>query len=81
MPGKRAQVLGFTLDEIGSLLELDEAHACADTRTMAAHKLQVIEHKLADLKSMRNPLIALVRQCDVGAAKGSCPIIQALAAD
>jgi MerR family transcriptional regulator, mercuric resistance operon regulatory protein len=78
---KKAQVLGFTLEEIGSLLELDEAHACAETRELASHKLEVIENKLADLKAMRKGLIALLRQCDTGAARGACPIIHALAAD
>jgi len=78
---KRAQVLGFTLDEVGSLLELDEARACADTRELAAYKLQVIEGKLADLKAMRKALTALLRQCDTGSTKGCCPIIHALAAD
>lgn len=78
---KRAQTLGFTLDEIGSLLELDEAHACAETRGLAVHKLQVIESKLTDLKAMRQALSALLSQCDTGATKGSCPIIHALAAD
>ncbi len=78
---KRAQVLGFTLDEVGSLLELDEAHTCADTRKLAANKLQVIEGKLADLNAMRKALTALLRQCDTGSTKGSCPIIHALAAD
>jgi MerR family transcriptional regulator, mercuric resistance operon regulatory protein len=78
---KRAQVLGFTLEEIGSLLELDEAHACAETREFAAHKLEVIESKIADLKAMRKALTALLRECDTGAAKGGCPIIHALAVD
>jgi MerR family mercuric resistance operon transcriptional regulator len=78
---KRAQVLGFTLEEIGSLLELDEAHACAETRDLAAHKLQVIEDKLADLNAMRKALTTLMRQCDAGAMRGVCPIIHALAAD
>ena len=78
---KRAQVLGFTLDEVGSLLELDEARACAATRVLAAHKLQVIVGKLSDLKAMRKALTALVQQCAVGAKKGGCPIIHALAAD
>ncbi len=78
---KRAQVLGFTLNEVGSLLELEEAHACAETRDLAAHKLQVIESKLTDLKAMRKALSALLRQCDTGATKGGCPIIHALAAD
>lgn len=78
---KRAQVLGFTLDEVGSLLDLDEAGACVETRELAAHKLQVIEDKLADLKAMRKALTALLRQCDTGATQGNCPIIHALAAD
>lgn len=34
---KRAQGLGLTLDEIGSLLDLDESRACAETRELAAH--------------------------------------------
>jgi len=78
---KRAQVLGFTLDEVGSLLELDESRACADTRDLAAHKLHVIEGKLADLKAIRKALTTLLRQCDLGATEGSCPILHALAAD
>lgn len=78
---KRAQALGFTLEEIRGLLELDEAHACAETRELAAHKLEAIEAKLADLTAMRKALAALLRQCDVGAMKGNCPIIHTLGAD
>ena len=78
---KRAQALGFTLEEIGGLLELDEAHACAETRELAAHKLGAIETKLADLAAMRKALTALVRQCDAGAMQGNCPIIHALGVD
>ncbi len=78
---KRAQALGFTLVEIGSLLELDETHACAETRQLASHKLEKIEAKLVDLRAMRKALTTLLRQCDAGAMKGNCPIIDALAAD
>jgi MerR family mercuric resistance operon transcriptional regulator len=78
---KRAQVLGFTLEEIASLLALDEARACARTRGLAAHKLKVIEDKLADLRAMRKALTALMRQCDSGATRDACPILHALAAD
>lgn len=78
---KRAQALGFTLEEIGGLLELDEAHACAETRELASHKLQTIETKLADLVAMRKALTALLCQCDAGAMKGNCPIIHALGSD
>lgn len=78
---KRAQVLGFTLEDVGSLLDLDEAHACEETRQLAAHKLQLIDDKLADLKVMRKALTALLRQCEAGATTAGCPIIRALAAD
>jgi MerR family transcriptional regulator, mercuric resistance operon regulatory protein len=78
---KRAQVLGFTLDEIVGLLDLDEAGACAETRDLAARKLQLIESKLADLTAMRKALSKLMRQCDSVGGTAACPIIHALTAD
>lgn len=76
---KRAQALGFTLEEILGLLDLAASQACAATRELAEHKLQVIHDKLADLDAMREALEALVGQCDSGSPAGPCPIIQALA--
>lgn len=78
---KRAQGLGFTLDEIASLLSLDEARACADTRDMAARKLELIRCKLADLTAMRKALSTLMRECDSTGAAGVCPLIAALGMD
>lgn len=77
---KRAQVLGFTLEEISGLLELDEFVDCAATRELAEHKLQLIERKLADLTAMRKVLAQLTRECGKG-GPAACPIIHALAAD
>ncbi|HEY8033919.1 MAG TPA: Hg(II)-responsive transcriptional regulator [Methylocella sp.] len=78
---KRAQALGFTLEEIASLLRLDGADCCADTRELAAHKIALIERKLLDLAAMRAALAALVHQCNTGQAGGPCPIISVLAQD
>jgi MerR family mercuric resistance operon transcriptional regulator len=78
---KRAQALGFTLEEIASLLRLEGADCCADTRELAAHKVALIERKLLDLAAMRDALSALVRQCETGQAEGLCPIISVLAQD
>ena len=75
---KRAQALGFTLEEVSGLLALDDAHACAKTRELATHKLEVIVSKLDDLKAMRKALTSLLRKCDAGADNGGCPIIHAL---
>ena len=76
---KRAQALGFTLSEIGTLLALDAARVCHDTRALAAHKLTSIEQKMADLAAMRRVLDDLVQQCDAGGGGAECPIIDALA--
>ena len=78
---KRAQVLGFTLEEVTGLLHLEEACACAETRALAAHKVDVIDRKLADLAAMRKALASLVRQCDAGEPAKGCPIIQVLSQD
>lgn len=78
---KRAQALGFTLSEIGRLLRLDAAGACAETRALAARKLVVIERKLADLVTMQQALARLVQQCDAGDGAMACPIVDVLARD
>lgn len=76
---KRAQALGFTLDEIAALLQLDECSACAETRELAARKLASIEHKLADLTAMREALMRLIAQCEQGQPlRQPCPILHAL---
>jgi MerR family mercuric resistance operon transcriptional regulator len=78
---KRAQAIGFTLQEIASLLSLDDAHACAETRALAARKLASIDRKLADLAAMREALAGLVRQCGSAAGASPCPIIGVLDRD
>ncbi len=78
---KRAQALGFTLKEVSGLLGLEEACACAETRALAAHKVDLIDRKLADLAAMRQALASLVQQCDAGEPAEGCPIIQALSQD
>lgn len=75
---KRAQALGFTLEEVTALLHLEAACLCAETRALAAHKVDIIDRKLADLAAMREALVSLVRQCDGGKSCKGCPIIQAL---
>ena len=40
---KRAQQLGFTLEEVKSLLKLEDGQSCRETRLLAEHKLALIE--------------------------------------
>ena len=78
---KRAQALGFTLEEITELLRLEEARACAETRALATHKMELIERKLTSLAAMRKALAGLVQQCDRKQPAKGCPIIQVLEQD
>lgn len=78
---KRAQAIGFTLEEIVELLRLEEARACAETRALAAQKMQLIDRKLTDLAAMRKALTGLVQQCDRKQPAKGCPIIQVLEQD
>lgn len=76
---KKAQALGFTLGEVGALLTLDAACACAETRSLAARKLVLIDQKMGDLAAIRQVLGELVQQCDAGSGGADCPIIDVLA--
>jgi MerR family mercuric resistance operon transcriptional regulator len=78
---KRAQALGFTLEEIQDLLALDQRKACLETRGLAAHKVELITQKIDDLSKMKKSLARLVRSCDASAADAPCPIIHLLADD
>lgn len=78
---KRAQSLGFTLEEVLGLLALNEKKACLETREIGAHKLVLIEHKIAGLSKIKKALSTLVRSCDASSAGEPCPIIQLLVND
>jgi MerR family mercuric resistance operon transcriptional regulator len=78
---KRAQGLGFTLKEIAELLRLEEARACAETRALATHKMELIDQKLTGIARMRKELAGLVRQCDRKHPMKGCPIIEVLEQD
>lgn len=78
---KRAQLLGFTLDEIASLLKLEGSRTCVCTRDLAARKLAVVEAKLSDLHAMKTALATMVSRCDSEGPSAGCPIIKALVDD
>ena len=75
---KRAQRLGFTLDEVRSLLLLEDGQGCGAARALAQAKLEAIEARMADLKRMRQALGSLVAECGSGRGRRRCPIIDSL---
>jgi len=76
---KRAQALGFSLEEIALLLGLSDGNHCAETKALAETKLAMVEGKISDLAAIRNVLAGLVNECARGSRNSGCPIIDALA--
>ncbi|MGF1631131.1 MAG: Cu(I)-responsive transcriptional regulator [Kiloniellaceae bacterium] len=77
---QRARSLGFSVEEVGSLLALwrDRSRSSAEVKAMAEHRLADIERKIAELAEMRETLRHLMERCH-GDARPECPILQGLA--
>ncbi len=77
---RRAKELGFSLKEIGELLQLRShpAENREQTRTKARAKIDDIDRRLADLSRMRNVLSELAEACSRGTDTEPCPILMAL---
>lgn len=74
---KRAQQLGFSLQEIADLLELSDGH-CSDVRKRAEKKRDKIKKQIKDLQSLQATLDQLIDTCNFGGGNHICPIIETL---
>ncbi|MFI7063775.1 MerR family transcriptional regulator [Kribbella sp. NPDC050124] len=77
---KRAQELGFTLDEIEELVHLDSGgpDSCDAARALAEHRRDDLAARIRDLQSMHDSLAALVATCDLPRADRSCALLDAI---
>lgn len=77
---KRAQELGFSLDDVETLLHLAEGgpDGCDGVRTIAAAKVADLDQRIADLQALRDGLTRLVATCEKPRAERECPILHEL---
>jgi Hg(II)-responsive transcriptional regulator len=77
---KRAQQLGFTLDDIEGLLRLAGGgpSSCREVRALAAAKIADMEERIEMLQAMRRSLLALVDTCHRRSGGRECPLIEAI---
>lgn len=77
---RQAQVLGFTLEEIGELLSLrmQPGTTCADIRMRAKEKLSAVEKKIRDLQRIKQALTRLAVACQGEGPTNGCPILESL---
>jgi len=74
---RRAQTLGFKLDEVENLLFLSVGH-CVEIQSLAEQKLDQVHDKIKDLQKLEAALSDLVRQCNASVDKAHCPIVDTL---
>ncbi len=75
---KSAQRLGFSLEEIAALLQLEDGTHCDEARVMAEEKLEDVRAKLRDLRRIETTLRRLVADCCSAEGTITCPLIAAL---
>jgi MerR family mercuric resistance operon transcriptional regulator len=77
---RSAQAAGFTLAEIGELLELDSSDDRARARQLAQARVAALDEKIEELRQAREALAALASAC-THKRGGPCPILDAFEPD
>jgi MerR family mercuric resistance operon transcriptional regulator len=77
---KRAQELGFTLQEVEELLALKvtDPHSCAAVEAAARGKIADVERRLVELERLRAALGRLVSACSSRVPTAECPVLEML---
>lgn len=74
---RRAQQLGFSLEDIRELLELSSSD-CKRVEKLAVAKLSLVKAKLRQLRRIESVLAKTVEQCARRKGDQPCPIIETL---
>ena len=77
---RRAQQLGFTLDEIASLLQLSDGTDRRSVRRITAARLAQLQERMADMQKMADVLQHLLHACERAGGATRCPIIESIGA-
>ncbi len=75
---RRAKALGFSLDDVRTLLSLSEEPDIAEVKRAAQRKLGDIERRIAELERIRAGLNTLIEACPGHGRSEACPILNAL---
>lgn len=75
---RTAQWLGFSLDEIGGLLTLQDGTHCDEARALGEQKLTSVRQKISNLQRIERALDGLVQECCTQRGNVECPLIASL---
>lgn len=75
---RRAQAMGFSLEEISGLLAVRGQRACQQTRQLTELKLVDVRRRLVELRTLENDLVDLVAECAQVGEGDCCPTLDFL---
>lgn len=77
---KRAQSLGFSLNEISDLLtvRVETGYTCGDVKARVRAKIADVENRIGKLERMRQALLRLAGRCKGRGPVSGCPILEEL---
>ena len=80
---QRAKDVGFTLKDIGELLDLRQVPgtSCTDIKLRATQKIEEVDLKIRDLKKIHDALARMIMKCSGSGALSQCPILEELDID
>jgi MerR family transcriptional regulator, copper efflux regulator len=78
---RRAQALGFTLNEVRELLALSRRRDVSRVKRAAQEKLADVERRIAEVARVREGLLGLVAACPGHGRAENCPILRTLGAE
>ena len=78
---KHARELGFSIEAIGSLIELgnDPGHSCAKATDIAKKQLGDVSAKIASLVRLESELLRITEVCSGTGVVSECNVLSALA--
>lgn len=75
---RRAQAMGFTLEEVASLVQLDGQGACEHTRQLTDLKLAEVRRKITELRRLERELAQVAAECAKTPSNAHCPTLDRL---
>jgi Hg(II)-responsive transcriptional regulator len=80
---RRAQAVGFSLEEVRELLALrvHDARSCTSVSRRVEAKIETTEQKIRELQRLLKSLKGLSASCAARERTADCPVLEALAED
>jgi len=75
---RRARWLGFSLEEIGELLKLEDGTHCDEAKALGERKLDNVREKIRSFQRIERVLDQLVEECCTQEDNVTCPLIASL---